>query len=171
LPATVHRCEEVDLRALRELSDALEGDVLRCMPATDVATPFLARRLRIVSHVLRGAPAETIAAVVDAAASSSAPPSPKSPSAPRPATDVELDAAVDGLVSKLAAAAPDGSTSPRPTPETLDSEKVQELLRAVIRFVDFRRTAARVSHPGLAAFLRVVLGPLVCLKGALPSSG
>jgi len=145
----VARCNDVNVLALRQLTDSLSADMLHCRPAAAVAAAYIEQRLRCLVQVLRGSGSE--------AGSTS------------PGIDQALDAALPPLLVSLAA---ENGESGDTHPELLDSGKVCELLVAVLRLLDHRASAGKISFPALGNLLRVVLQPLRCLAGSsAPNDG
>jgi len=151
----VARSPVLEKVVIRRLLDSLNKDLDHCRPATAMTGEYMEQRLRTIAKDMRG--------II----------TPKNNEDVIEAPDAKLDAAVLRILLSLqeADAEPppvgeDGEALPPSRPELLSASKVQHLLRAFIRLLDVSSHAARVVHPELSTFLRVVLEPMAIFRDA-----
>merc|ERR1712228_1032961 len=124
-------------------------DLEHCLPATDVSTDYLAKRLRATARVLRGG--TEVARIMGTAAAFG-------DSASMSKLDVGLESALERLLRKLVGG--DDADAADGISEILEAERVRILLRALIKLLDRTSGAAKASHQDLSNFLRELFAPL-----------
>jgi hypothetical protein len=133
---------------VRDFFSTLRVDLDHCKPAASVTGEFLAQRLRKLARTLRGfvitnifeAPPKELEAVFETAM-----------------MELLMSLQDDSVEPPVV---PEGESPPLAIPELLAAAKVQKLLKAIISLLDVNNHAARIIHPELSSFMRVLLAPL-----------